>query len=226
MKLSEKIDFLIFPPRCLYCGKVLKYIPENETSLRDGYNFECTCEKCAAVTACEDFMTIIDDDINCYSPFEYDKEPKRIILSLKSHGYRDTALQPARIIANKLKTLIDLKSFDYVTYVPTSFKKLRKRGFNQAELLAKYIAKLIGLPCEGLLEVNKKLGVQHTLNLSARKTNVKDAFKAKRSVNNKRIILIDDIVTTGSTLKSCGQALKKAGAQNVYCVTVCKTIKR
>ena len=225
MNVWEKIDFLIFPPRCLCCGSVLEYVPVNDTKLKDGY-FECTCSKWSAFINCENYMTKIDENVDCYSAFEYAKQPKSIVLSLKRDGYRDTALQLARILSHQLKANTDIKSFDYITYVPSGFLKLRKRGFNQARLVAKYISKLIGLPCLNLLEISKKRVSQHTLGLYERETNVKDAFKAKKNIDNKRILLIDDIVTTGNTLKSCARKLKSAGAESVYCATVCKTLKR
>ncbi|MCR5636574.1 MAG: hypothetical protein K6F76_05295 [Clostridiales bacterium] len=226
MTLFEKIDFLIFPPRCLCCGNILKYAPSNKTKLKDRYDFECTCDKCAPFIGFENYLTKIDEDVYCYSVFEYAKQPKSIIISLKFNGYRDTALQLARILAHQIEFYTDTKSFDCITYVPSSFSKLRKRGFNQAELVAKYIGKLMDLPCEDLLKVNKKPDAQHTLRLYERETNVKDAFKAKESLDKKQILLIDDIVTTGNTLKSCARALKSAGAESVYCATVCKTLKR
>ncbi len=226
MTLFERIDFLIFPPRCLCCGSILKYVPSNETKFKDGYNFEYTCDKCFPLIGFENYLTKIDEDVDCYSAFEYAKQPKNIVLSLKYNGLRDTALQLARILSYQLKAHSDIKEFDCITYVPSSFSKMRKRGFNQAELVAKYISKLLDLPCENLLKVNKKHEAQHTLGLYERETNVKDAFKAKENLDKKRILLIDDIVTTGNTLKSCALALKTAGAESVYCATVCKTLKR
>lgn len=115
--------------------------------------------------------------------------------------------------------------FDAVTFVPLYPKKERKRTYNQAKLLAKELAKIINLP----LLSNCLYRVRHTLtqtDLTAfeRRVNVLNAFHAEEKgwLEGRNLLLVDDVMTTGSTVNECANVLKRAGAAHVYVVTVAR----
>ena len=110
------------------------------------------------------------------------------------------------------------QGIDYIYFVPSHIRKEAIRGYNQSELLAKYIS------CEFNLELSKNnlIKYRHTkeqnkLNRSGRVSNLKDSFKIKRpeEIRGKSILLVDDIVTTGSTFIECAKVLKESGAKEI-----------
>ena len=107
--------------------------------------------------------------------------------------------------------------------IPLHPSRRRKRGFNQAELLAKELSGRSGIPADaGLLMRVKKTRAQKELNDQERLTNLKDAFSVrKRKVPYQNIILVDDIYTTGSTMDAAAKVLKENGAKNIYFVCIC-----
>jgi ComF family protein len=103
--------------------------------------------------------------------------------------------------------------------------KERKRGYNQAELLARALARRIGAGCDmTLLERSHERATQSTLQKQARAANVRGAFAASPRVEGKSILIVDDICTTGETLRACAAALVRAGAERVCAVTVAKAV--
>jgi ComF family protein len=114
---------------------------------------------------------------------------------------------------------------DIIIPVPLHSKRLRKRGFNQSLRLAKRIFPHIPLGINFLLrQLNTR--PQTELSLKERHNNVKNAFKVIRPLPEgaRSILLVDDVYTTGATVKACTQALKKAGAKEVHVFTVARTI--
>lgn len=106
--------------------------------------------------------------------------------------------------------------------VPLYSKKLRKRGYNQAELLAKFLAKQVQLPVASLLERTKKTHTQVGLNKTERKANIAGAFQVNKKVKQppSAVLLIDDVLTTGSTLSEAASVLKRAGVKKVWGITL------
>ena len=109
--------------------------------------------------------------------------------------------------------------------VPLHKSKLKKRGFNQARLLADMLARECGLPVRELLEKNKKTKEQKELPREQRKKNVSGAYQINRRACRdgmpERVLLLDDVVTTGSTLTACAKTLKEAGVLQVFFLTIC-----
>jgi ComF family protein len=103
--------------------------------------------------------------------------------------------------------------------VPVHTARLRQRGFDQAELLARAVGRVLDLPVAPVLERATKTAAQHSLGRRARAANVGGAFtvkaSARRDVANKWVVLIDDVVTTGATFSGCAQALYAAEAYAV-----------
>ena len=139
------------------------------------------------------------------------------------------------IVSKRLKHLLceayketPFENVDFVVPVPLSKKRLIERGFNQASTLAKLIAvdSEINLNEKSLLRI-KHSGFHRTgMDKKGRSLSVKDSFKVKNSkmIKNKRILLVDDVFTSGATASSCAKALKKSGAKKVYVFTIARAI--
>jgi ComF family protein len=113
--------------------------------------------------------------------------------------------------------------FDAVVPVPMSRAKLRRRGYNQAELLGRALARRLGLRCDtAILAKRLERRTQSTLDKAQRAANVRGAFAASARGKSKSILLVDDVCTTGETLRACASALLAAGAARVCAVVVAK----
>ena len=112
---------------------------------------------------------------------------------------------------------------DALIPVPLHKSRMRKRGFNQAALVAERMGERLGIPVEEKLLIRvKKTSPQKELNDSARRENLKNAFQlCGNDVKLKRVVLIDDIYTTGSTLDAAAAALLAAGVEKVYFLSIC-----
>jgi ComF family protein len=110
--------------------------------------------------------------------------------------------------------------------VPLHRSRLRQRGFNQAVLLGKVLSRRLSLPMlPDALVRNRPTEPQITLTAVERRTNVKGAFAVRRpaDIAGKRVLLLDDVMTTGSTIDECAKELKKAGAEAVVAATIART---
>jgi ComF family protein len=134
------------------------------------------------------------------------------------HDFLDDAL------ASLLQDLVNTGTFDAVVPVPMSRAKERKRGYNQAERLARALGRRIGVETELLLTKRGERATQSMLPRSERAKNVRGAFQASANAKEKAILLVDDICTTGETLRACADELLRAGAARVAAVTVAKTV--
>ncbi len=128
-----------------------------------------------------------------------------------------------KIILNDEKICSFLKKYDIIIPVPLYPKKKLERGYNQTELIAKKIAKDLQIKVDTkLLKKIIDTRKQSTLTKQERKSNVKDAFKLKSSkkIEGKKVILFDDIYTTGSTMNECSRIIKKSGAKEIAILTI------
>lgn len=120
---------------------------------------------------------------------------------------------------------IDYTNFDYIISVPLHKIKLRKRGYNQSMLIAKYLSKRLSIPYLDILKRVTNTTKQSELSKSARQQNIINAFEVKNNkslslIDDKNILLIDDIYTTGATINECTKLLMKYGAKNIYVLTI------
>ncbi len=189
-------------PVCLKCGKPL-HLEEREY-----------CQDCMKKRRWSDCGG---------APFLYDKIMRNSIAGFKYAGRREYAAFYAEEIYARCGREIKHWGGEVLVPIPLHSSRKKKRGFNQAELLAKELSKRVDIPMDtGLLRRVKKTHTQKELNDQERLTNLKDAFSVRKGkIPRKNIILVDDIYTTGSTIDSAARVLKEHGAQNVYFVCIC-----
>jgi ComF family protein len=153
---------------------------------------------------------------------EYDGGLARLLHALKfqRHDFLDDAL--ASLLEETLRVRGDL-AFDAIAGVPMSRSRERRRGYNQAELLGRALSLRIGVRCDmTLLARRGERATQSTLPKRARAANVKGLFAASSAVKGQSILLIDDICTTGETLRACAGALASAGVARVCALAVAR----
>lgn len=153
---------------------------------------------------------------------EYRDGLERVLGALKfqRHDFLDEAL--ASLLDDTLRARGDL-AFDALVAVPMSASKERRRGYNQADLLARALSRRVRVGCDmTLLRRAAERATQSTLPKRARAANVRGAFSAASRVKGKSLLLVDDICTTGETLRACASALLREGAGRVCAVTVAK----
>lgn len=150
----------------------------------------------------------------------YEGVGKEIVHALKYRGHtRVVEKLAAPLLARAIE---DIGPFDAVVPVPLHRSRLRKRGFNQAALLARGVAARINAPVSDTLQVVRSTRDQVELSAAERRANVAGAFAAKARVRG-RLLLVDDVLTTGATLGACADTLLHAGAGEVHALTLCRT---
>ncbi|QSX05059.1 ComF family protein [Sedimentibacter sp. zth1] len=120
---------------------------------------------------------------------------------------------------------IDYTNFDFIISVPLHKIKQRKRGYNQSELIAKYISKKFSIPYLDILKRVNNTTKQSNLSASSRQINLKNAFAIKsnrflNTIKGKKILIVDDIFTTGTTINECSKILLTNGTSNVFGLTI------
>jgi ComF family protein len=226
----EPIYDLFYPPRCVSCQADTAYFCAN-CKAELSYIKPPVCNKCGYPIAkqnsfCHQCQTNPLNYLNAIRSaafFDYGAL-KTAIHQFKYQGitilYRDFAPMLADCYSDH-----QLNS-DVIVPVPLHKSRYKERGYNQAALLAQGLSKLIGLP------VNRKALVRHritktqmTLKAEERKINVSNAFVCQSTaLKGKKILLIDDVCTTGATLDACAQALKQANARAVYGLTLARAV--
>jgi ComF family protein len=157
-----------------------------------------------------------------YSFAAYEGVPRKLI-HLYKYGRIRTLARP---LADLLVRAMPLdERFDCLVPVPLHWLRQWKRGFNQSDLLAREFGRRSGIPTMKALKRSRSTKAQAGLSNHARRQNVMKAFRA-RPVGGKRVLLIDDVMTTGATATACAQALKKAGAVRVALLTVARADRR
>ena len=206
---------LIYPPVCGICNKICK---------------KHLCKECKIDLKKYEINEIenVKGDKSKYydyqvKTFKYKGKVRSKIIDYKFNekSYMYSTFQ--KMITKNEKIYSFLKKYDIILYVPMFKRQEHKRGYNQTYLIAKEIGKTLGIPIEksNLIKI-KDTKKQSTLTKEERKTNVKDAFVIKKPerIVNKKVILFDDIFTTGNTANECSKVIKMAGAREIAILTI------
>ncbi len=202
----NRVWLLLFPPKCVHCGALLH---RDETDLCQN------CRKNAPVFEKSTFR--ISFVAHWTAVWYYNDNVRNGILRFKFAKRRSYAVAYGRFLAMKLMTA-GLAEFDILSWVTTGKWRKRKRGYDQAELIARSVAKELGVEAVRTLKKVRNAPPQSTLpSAAARRANVLGAYKVPdpTMVAGKRILLLDDIITTGATASECAKTLLTAGAKEV-----------
>ena len=207
---------MLFPPVCGICGKLDKNSLCNKCKIRLQKNALCKIEDY------KDTSSYFDEHIYL---FQYSGEIRDTILKYKfnekSYIYR-TFLE---FIKNNKKICAQIKKYDIIIPVPVSKKRFKQRGYNQSALIAKNLAKTLNIDYkENVLIKIKDNKPQSEMGQDKRKSNVKDVYKIKNQekIYQKRVLILDDIFTTGNTVNECAKVLIENSANNVGIFTIAK----
>lgn len=216
MKLGDWLLDLIFPTKCIACRRPL-----------DGGGAPRFCPECLDKLPYTtgggrrkgDFFSA------CVSPTFYEKKMRDAILRYKFGGCRAYAQAFGTILASCIHEELEGK-YDLITWVPLDPRRRRKRGYDQTKLLAEVVCRRVNrelTPC-----LRKKRGVRAQSSTGApeaRRANIAGAYTVINPavVADKRILIIDDIVTSGATLSECAKTLLLAGAEDVVCAALART---
>ena len=205
---------LIFPHKCVFCGKIL----------RDRGDLYCgKCVETLPFTSNGGRQEGAYYSV-CISPLHYKGAVRRSILKFKFRGAVGYAETYGKLLAECLRENADVE-YDVISWVPLSEKRKRSRGYDQAMLLGLAFALELGeVALETLAKINDVRAQSELGGPAERRENISGAYVAidPELVSGKRVLLVDDIVTTGSTLDECASVLLSAGAASVACIALAR----
>lgn len=227
--IKDELFEALFPSngRCIFCNKTLLF----ETN---PFCYNCSdkihwignqvCEKCGKEEVIGNTRLCNDCNYNVHNYdqgmalFTYTREGKRIIQEIKYEGNKKLAKWLGIKLGNKLKDM-GWQDIDLILPIPLHPNRLKERGFNQSQEIAKgmIIPTDITLINDLLIRI-KDTPHQTDLSKIERQRNIKDAFRIldDTAIQDKTILLVDDVYTTGSTMNACAEVLRNAGAKKIY----------
>ncbi|MCH5585290.1 ComF family protein [Shimazuella sp. AN120528] len=230
----------LFPvrPSCWFCDQSIE-------QLFFASAWSKVCKECTVNLSpihppiCEICFRPLDDDMNVcgdclqishrdrvqnVSAVSYTSKTKKVLARFKYLGDEGYAKYIGTIMCDTVEKHYSPIPFTLITSVPLHQNRIKERGFNQSQLLAEQIGKSLGLPAPSLLERIKASPPQANLGRNARIQSLRDCFgiqpdKMQLDFTSQTILLVDDVYTTGTTIRECAKILRHAGAQTVYAVT-------
>lgn len=223
MALLDELRQILYPDgiKCIVCGREIhpsRYgvCDKCRLELNDNFCLRCGRHKVGIGDHCGECRneTLFFDEAR--SAVNYTDTAQNIVLRMK---FGDAKYMSRHLAEYMLDVLIRTDwVFDCFTFVPSDRKRLSQRGYNQAELIAAELARLTTKPNFALLAKIKHTTNQARLTRQERMTNLIGAFETKFKPPE-RVVIVDDVMTTGATLNECAKTLKKSGARVVYALT-------
>ncbi|MFR2470930.1 MAG: ComF family protein [Lachnospira sp.] len=232
--IIKNTEDVLYPPACPICGK--PRVVKNKKRLdicpwcldKITYVDEPTCIKCGKALDddreyCQDCMKtehIYDQAVSLY---EYSDGIKQSIYRFKYHNKREYAAIYAREIERMCGMVIRAWRPDVIIPVPIHESKLKQRGYNQAELIADELSGSMGIPINNkyIMRIRKTTPMKELSN-EERVKNLQNAFQiCNNSIRYNKVLIVDDIYTTGATVDACARCFKESGTDKVYVVTLC-----
>ncbi len=211
MKLLNGLWDVLFPPKCILCGRLLE---RGETDL---------CRECRMEAPEYDGRKSTPQFLDSFlAVWYYEGNVRKSLLRYKFGGARSYAKGYGRLLAMKVMQKHP-EGFDLVTWVPVSPLRNLRRGYDQVQLLGQAMGKELGLRPVRLLRKIRHNPAQSGIREAARrKENVRGVYRVLpgREIQGKRILLLDDILTTGATAGEAARVLKEAGAKEVHCAVM------
>ena len=210
MSLLRRLKDLFFPPKCPFCGRLLDPGEEGMCSL-------CQPE----LPWVEKQGKTVDFCDSCLSPLWYRDGVRKAVHRYKFRGGRDHGRLFGMLMFQALTDQWE-EPVDLIVWVPLSKDHLRRRGYDQTEYLARRVGELAGIPVRAALTKTRDTQTQSRLSGdAARKANVLGAYAVLpgAELTGKRILLVDDVCTSGATLSECAACLRMAGAESVVGLT-------
>lgn len=209
--MASKIVEFLFPKRCALC----RCFVENELEI---------CPACMnngnIVKALPPIPPIPYVDVFVTAAW-YDGAVRKAIHRFKFNGFGGYARPFAYLLYRQY--VLSPYGYDYITWVPSNRRTEFRRGYNQARLLAKELGKLTGKPTVAALKKVRRTRAMFRLNAAERAENVAGAYvvtKQGASLAGKRVLLVDDVLTTGSTVSECARVLRQAGCDFIGVYTI------
>lgn len=209
---KRKLLHLFFPTRCPVCGDFIG-------------SMDRFCEECTEKLSIYDGSFSVEGALGFTAPFYYDDSVKPAINLLKNGTCGNAAYALGGALADRLKKEGLTDKADVIVPAPMHRWDVKRRGFNQAVLIARETGRLLGIPVDTKAVVKSRhTRSQKELDRLSRSVNLRGAFTAdSERLKGKRVLLIDDICTTGSTLRELTAAIMSVGAASVRCACCCKT---
>lgn len=213
-EIVQSISDVLFPRQCIFCSAVLE---KNEKHI---------CNKCKKlypypeVSMTNDFFITFAPYIERIFILSWYSITRKVVREFKFNEAFYNGEILCNLFAQSLEQLSWIKDIDYIVPVPLAKKKLRKRGFNQCDIIADILSKRLNIPTNKTNLIKRfDTKEQHSLTIKERYDNLVGAFdiKDKHVFENKTILLIDDVLTSGTTLIQCSKALKQTQNIKIFC---------
>lgn len=203
---------MLMPNKCIVCGKTL------------GRN-EYVCSECRPLVERLEKPPGNGERAGasydkCFVPFIYNKGIQLAVTRMK-FGDRPAAY---RYFAREIASMLDVRP-DFITFVPQNRKTRHKRGYNQTELIAREIGRLLKLPVKSTLVRSEHGSKQIELGYTERLENAKKLYRAKPGTLSGSCLIVDDVITTGATMKACCDILRRQGCSKIFAAAAAKTLK-
>lgn len=205
INILKKLLDLIYEKKCYFCSK------SKENSI--------FCKKCYnSIEFLPSYPIFLIDGVKVYAAALYNDNVKKLIRAVKFHNKKELAIYQAQLMFDFWKN-IDVSKKEYtVVPVPMFFSKERKRNYNHMDLVGKYFAELTQCNFDHISLIrNRETTPQYKLSRKEREANLKNAFSLIRELKSP-VLIIDDISTTGTTLKEIISLLKKSGIHDITCL--------